>query len=334
MASSEIKEVTYTIDIFIYTCLRYHSLTALRKICKKSQSSLPSCTCRYLIFIGTLNTHCQIEIFFGNASSSNRSDIFVFLFSLRGLGCISGYMTNPDIQLLGEWIASAKSIAVLSGAGISTASGIPDFRSAGGIYSNDRNVNVFDLNAFRQNPSIFYNFARVFYPKVRNARPNAAHLALANWQRRGKNVTVITQNVDDYHQRAGSNPVYCVHGNYIYSSCQSCGARTKTSELQGIIATGKIPHCVCGDVFKPDITFFGEMLPEADWDAAVHAIRTADLVLVLGTSLVVYPAAGLPTYRNANAKLIIINHDPTPLDSEAQMLIHKDLCDVLSTIPV
>jgi len=242
-----------------------------------------------------------------------------------------GVMTT-DCKQLEERIRAARSIAVLTGAGISTGSGIPDFRSAGGVYSDERNVNVFDLNAFRRDPSIFYRFARRFYPQVRAARPNAAHCALAKGSRHGLNLTVITQNVDDYHQRAGSDPVYTVHGNYIHSTCQSCGARIETEVLFPIIERGDIPHCVCGGVYKPDITFFGEMLPEAEWEASVRAVSGADLVLVLGTSLTVFPAASLPAYRPAHAGLVIINSDPTPLDSEAQQVIHGDLCETLSAL--
>lgn len=235
------------------------------------------------------------------------------------------------MKQLAETIKAARSIAVLTGAGISTGSGIPDFRSASGIYSDERNVNVFDLAAFRRDPSIYYNFARTFYPQVRDAKPNLAHQALATWQQDRK-VTVITQNVDDYHQRAGSAPVYTVHGNYINSTCQACGAKTETESLFPIIERGEIPHCICGGVYKPDITFFGEMLPEYDWTAAVNAMNAADLVLVLGTSLAVYPAASLPGYRSHNAKLAIINHDPTPLDDEADVVIHSDLCKVMEQL--
>ena len=233
-----------------------------------------------------------------------------------------------QVEQLSEWIRGANSIAVLTGAGISTASGIPDFRSASGIYSDERNVNVFDLDAFRRDPSIFYTFAREFYPQVRNAQPNAAHKVLAEWD----NVTVVTQNVDDYHQRAGSSPVYCVHGNHIHSTCQSCGGEVETEGLYPTIERGDVPHCVCGGVYKPNITFFGEMLPEYDWQKSVQAMSEADLVLVLGTSLTVYPAAGLPGYRPLNAKLAIINRDPTPLDREAQLVIHGDLCEVMSAV--
>ena len=232
---------------------------------------------------------------------------------------------NPSIEQLSEWIRSAKSMVALTGAGISTGSGIPDFRSASGIYSNERNVNVFDLDAFHRDPAIFYNFAREFYPQVRDAKPNAAHRALAALP----NVKVVTQNVDDYHQRAGSDPVYTVHGNNILSTCLACGGTIETTELFPIIESGAIPHCVCGGVYKPNITFFGEMLPEFDWTQSVHAMSDADLVLVLGTSLAVHPAASLPGYRPWNANLVIINRDPTPLDPEAQLVIRDDLCDVM-----
>lgn len=236
------------------------------------------------------------------------------------------------MERLAELIAGADKIAVLTGAGISTASGIPDFRSASGIYSSGSNANVFDLNLFLRNPGYFYTFARTFYPQVRDAQPNAAHRALAEWRRQGKDVTVITQNVDDYHQRAGSSPVYTVHGNFIHSTCVNCGDQVETADLFPLVEQGGIPICGCGGVYKPDITFFGEMLPEYDWNASVRAIREADLMLVLGTSLVVYPAASLPGYRRWNVKMVIINHDPTPLDADATLVIHEDLCSVMESI--
>jgi NAD-dependent deacetylase len=238
------------------------------------------------------------------------------------------------VEQLSEWVREADSIVALTGAGISTASGIPDFRSASGIYSDEHNVNVFDLDAFQRDPFIFYNFAREFYPQVRDAEPNAAHHALADWQQKGKDVTVITQNVDDYHQRAGSSPVYTVHGNHINSTCRQCGHQVLTEQLYPIIMEGDLPRCSCGGIYKPDITFFGEMLPEYDWNASVRAMSLADLVLVLGTSLAVYPAAALPEYRPVGSKLAIINRDPTPLDRKAHLVINDDLCDVMSRILV
>ena len=221
---------------------------------------------------------------------------------------------------------------MLTGAGISTASGIPDFRSAGGLYSDIRNVNVFDLEAFMRDPSIFYNFAREFYPKVHEASPNVAHYKIADWSRNSGGVTVITQNIDDYHQRAGSNPVYTVHGDFLTSTCLSCGDSTETEQLVPEILRGEIPHCDCGGVFKPDITFFGEMLPEYDWNASVKAISEADLLLIIGTSLTVFPAASLPNHRSMDAPMVIINRDPTPLDDKAAIVFHEDICDVMKAL--
>jgi len=239
---------------------------------------------------------------------------------------------NDKIQKLSEMVDLAQSIAVVTGAGISTASGIPDFRSASGLYADQRNINVFDLDAFHRDPSIFYNFAREFYPKVHNAQPNAAHIKLAQWNRTGENITVITQNVDDYHQRAGSSPVYTVHGNFLTSSCTACGKNTKTENLFPLIEKGEIPHCDCGGVLKPDITFFGEMLPEYDWNASIEAIRKTDLLLVIGTSLSVFPAANLPNYRSLKTPMIIINRDPTPLDNKATLVFHEDICEVMKAL--
>lgn len=241
-------------------------------------------------------------------------------------------MNRSQIAMLGAALERAQSIAVLTGAGMSTASGIPDFRSAGGIYSDQNNVNVFDLPAFERDPSIFYRFARDFYPQIRAAQPNAAHRALAEWRRAGADLTVITQNIDDYHQRAGSDPVHAVHGDYIVSTCLSCGGRIETDALFSVVERGDIPHCSCGGVYKPNITFFGELLPEPAWEAAICAISRADLVLVLGTSLSVRPAASLPAYRPADAELVVINRDPTPLDAEAQLVIHGDLCATLAAV--
>jgi NAD-dependent deacetylase len=123
-----------------------------------------------------------------------------------------------------------------------------------------------------------------------------------------------------------------VHGNHIHSTCRKCGDRIVTETLYPLIERGEIPRCLCGGVYKPDITFFGEMLPEYDWKASVDAISRCDLLLVLGTSLAVHPAAGLPGYRPWNTRMVIINHDPTPLDGDAQLVIHDDLCGVMEAV--
>ncbi|MFA7172762.1 MAG: NAD-dependent deacylase [Kiritimatiellia bacterium] len=239
---------------------------------------------------------------------------------------------NAKIKRLTEMVDNANSIAVLTGAGISTSSGIPDFRSAGGLYADERNINVFDLDAFNREPKLYYNFAREFYPRVRQAQPNTAHHKLAEWLKRNKKVTIITQNIDDYHQRAGSVPVHTVHGTFITSTCTTCNQVIQTEELSHAIERGELPCCACGGIYKPDITFFGEMLPEQEWSASVEAISESDLLLVIGTSLTVYPAASLPSYRAPRTPLVIINRDPTPLDREAAIVIHQDICEVMEAL--
>ena len=227
-----------------------------------------------------------------------------------------------------ELLRRVRRIAVLTGAGISTPSGIPDFRSADGLYADERNASVFDIGEFHRRPEHFYRFAREFYPMLERAQPNAAHRALAAWEQAGKEVHVATQNIDDLHRRAGSTRVHPVHGTVETSACVSCGAGRRTSELVPEVMAGRVPRCGCGGVFKPDITFFGERLPEDAWSRSVEAMHGADLVLVIGTSLAVYPAASLPDYRRPDAALIVVNRDPTPLDGAADIVLRGDVAAV------
>ncbi|MDD2236084.1 MAG: hypothetical protein PHP44_00265 [Kiritimatiellae bacterium] len=164
---------------------------------------------------------------------------------------------DASIEHLADWIDEAASIVVLTGAGISVPSGIPDFRSAGGLYSLEQNRNVFDLDAFREDPTWYYRFAREFYPLVWSAVPNIAHRMTAGWERGGRKVEVVTQNVDDLHQRAGSSSVYPLHGDMMQSTCLRCGRQTEAMSLNEVIRRGEVPHCTCGGVYKPNITFFG-----------------------------------------------------------------------------
>ncbi len=239
---------------------------------------------------------------------------------------------DVSISQLARWIEASERLAVLSGAGISVPSGIPDFRSDQGVYQNAENRNVFDLEAFLEDPSPYYAFARWFYPRVRAAAPNAAHRALADWERCGHEVRIATQNVDDLHQRAGSSSVYPVHGSMRTSSCRRCGRKVDTAELEAAILEGAIPRCGCGGVFKPEITFFGEGLPQEAWLFAARAMQQAELVLVVGSSLTVYPAASLPEYRPDGSRLVIINREETPLDSEADLVIHGDMIPVFEAL--
>jgi NAD-dependent deacetylase len=240
--------------------------------------------------------------------------------------------SNKSIRKLADLIQESRKLAVLTGAGMSTASGIPDFRSVDGFYSDARNANVFEFDVFERDPSFYYKFAQRFYPIVEQAQPNAGHRILASWEKRGLDVEIATQNIDDLHQRAGSKKVYPVHGTVETSSCLQCGHRCKTQMLHPRILANEIPRCSCGGVYKPDITFFGEALPEEAWTSSVTAMTQADLVLVLGSSLVVYPAASLPLYRHSSARLAIINRDETPLDMEADYILHQDLSEALTAI--
>ena len=241
-------------------------------------------------------------------------------------------MSASMIQRVAELICRADRIAVLTGAGMSTESGIPDFRSPTGVYSDERNTNVFDLRYFRANPEGFYRFAQEFYPLVEKARPNAAHQALARWEAAGKDVRIATQNIDDLHQRAGSKHVYPVHGTMRTATCQGCGKTCESGKLMPMILAGQVPLCTCGGVFKPDITFFGELLPERAWQDSVEAMSKADLVMILGTSLAVYPAASLPSHRSASCKLIIINREVTPLDGEADAVSRDSLGKFITSV--
>lgn len=230
----------------------------------------------------------------------------------------------------------AKRIAFLTGAGMSTESGIPDFRSPTGLYAGGVSEDVFDSEVFRDRPEVFYAFARRFLGTVRRAEPNAGHRAMATLSRQpGKHVDVITQNIDTLHQDAGSPIVHPVHGTLATSRCMRCTAQVPTRDLWSAIEAGVVPrHEPCGGVFKPDIVFFGEPLPEAVFAAAERAVRQADLLVVAGTSLAVHPAAWLPQARSRTCRLVIINRALTPLDAEAECVFHESIGVILSaTVP-
>jgi NAD-dependent deacetylase len=231
---------------------------------------------------------------------------------------------QPLAARLAEYLAAAERIAVLSGAGMSTESGIPDFRSANGIYRTIVSEDIFDIEAFRRNPERFYVFARTFFGELWAAEPNAGHHALARLEAEfGKRVDIATQNIDTLHQQAGSTRVHPLHGTIDSLSCPRCGAECSSLDARPELEAGKLPRCACGAVWKPDIVFFGEMLPERAMADALAAMRRADLVLVLGTSLAVYPAAMLPSHRPPSARLVLVNLTPTPLDREADLVCRE-----------
>lgn len=233
---------------------------------------------------------------------------------------------------LQELLRSAHRIAVLTGAGMSTESGIPDFRSPGGLYETV-GEDIFELDAFLARPERFWCAIGPFYQEVLAAKPNGGHLALAALERApwGKRVCVATQNIDVLHQRAGSRNVCTLHGTMETLSCPQCGFSSLSERFLEVMKTGGTPRCPrCGHPLRPDIVFFGEDLPQRDFAAAMEAFARCDLALVLGTSLQVMPASHLPAQRPADAPLVILNRDETWMDGQATLVLHQNTAGLLA----
>ncbi len=236
-------------------------------------------------------------------------------------------MARESAEVLAEWIEEARRIVFFGGAGTSTESGIPDFRSAGGLYESGQDEfphspeEMLSRDFFYRNPETFYRFYRrkMLYP---DARPNAMHVLLADLERQGKLNAVITQNIDGLHQKAGSRRVLEVHGSVLRNTCTDCGARYGIEIVSG---SEGIPRCpVCGGAIKPDVVLYGEMLNSSVLEASVRAIEEADLMLVGGTSLTVQPAASLVGMFDGG-RLALLNRTPTPYDSHADLLITEPM---------
>ena len=229
------------------------------------------------------------------------------------------------MQKLIEALKSSTCTVALTGAGVSTLCGIPDFRGPQGLYKQPDAERIFDIDWFDRDPSIYYNGARELVYGLKDFQPGPVHRALKHLQDQGKLEGIITQNIDMLHQKAGSKPVYEVHGSGLVHRCRDCGDVKSFDEICGMLA-GKpakldrtsVPRCACGGVYKPDITFFGEMLPEEAFTKSQELAIRAKVLLVLGTSLTVFPAAGLPRLTLlAGGKVFIVNGQPTALDSYA-----------------
>ena len=237
-------------------------------------------------------------------------------------------MAQNKAQELALMLQKAKNVVFFGGAGVSTESGIPDFRSAYGLYRQQQEGRSYEemlsIRYFLNNPDAFWQFHRavMLYP---DAKPNAAHYALARLEQQGKLKTVVTQNIDGLHQAAGSRNVVELHGSVHRNLCRVCG---KQYDLAYVLACEGTPHCECGGMLRPDIVFYGEPLDGRVMDDAIRAVQDCDLLLVGGTSLVVQPAAGLLTYRRG-AKLVLINRDETPFDSRADLLVRENIATVL-----
>ena len=235
-----------------------------------------------------------------------------------------------DLAKLKEIIEKSKKIVIFSGAGLSTNSGIPDFRSADGLYnqktkSNIRPEEIISHSFFMSNPCEFYQF---YFSKMvyLDAKPNLAHKYFAKLEEEGKVLAVVTQNIDNLHQEAGSKRVYELHGSIMRNYCMKCH---KFYSLKDIFHEScEVPRCSCGGIIKPDVVLYEEGLNDEVVENALYAIREADTIIVTGTSLTVYPAAGFLRYfRGEN--LILLNKSETPYDSLANIAIHDDIKNVI-----
>ena len=226
-----------------------------------------------------------------------------------------------------EAIREARHVAAMTGAGVSTLCGIPDFRGPKGLYRNSDAERIFDIDWFDRDPSIYYRGCRDLVYGLGAFEPGPVHKALKNLEDVGRLDGIATQNIDMLHQKAGSSRVYEVHGSPISHHCRLCGAAKTFDEIMAAVeANGGaeklgdpyVPRCACGGVYKPDITFFGESLPEEAFVRSQELAIRADVMLVLGTSLTVFPAAGLPRLTlQRGGKVFIVNAQPTPLDEYA-----------------
>ncbi len=219
------------------------------------------------------------------------------------------------------------SAVVLTGAGVSTASGIPDFRGPGGIYSKV-SPEVFDIDSFMSHPERYYRIEREILREALDVKPNVTHILIAKLEKMGLIEAVITQNIDGLHRKAGSSKVIELHGNISTGSCLRCGRRFRREEIDKMLRAVDVPRCECGGIIKPDVVFFGEMLPPQALNEGMRLAAESDLMVVMGSSLVVHPAATLPsiTVRNGG-KLIIVNRGETTLDHLAYRRYDVDLVE-------
>ena len=236
------------------------------------------------------------------------------------------------MNTLQKVIDESNSIVFFGGAGVSTESGIPDFRSPDGLYNQKYDVPPEELLSH----GYFFSHTEKFYEFYRekmiclDAKPNKAHIKLAELEKAGKLKAVITQNIDGLHSAAGSKKVYELHGSVHRNFCLDCG---KSYSAEDILASNGIPHCTCGGLIKPDVVLYGENLDDATVNGALSAIENCDTLIIGGTSLTVYPAAGFIRYFKGK-NLVLINMSSTPFDSEADIVIHDKVGEVLDKITI
>jgi len=233
-------------------------------------------------------------------------------------------------------IKEARKILVFTGAGMSTESGIPDFRSPGGVWSKyDPSDFYFDkIISSEKTRERYWEMSTEFYNTMKDAVPNRAHLAIKTIEESGKLLAIVTQNIDNLHHKAGNSPekIIEIHGTAFSVSCLSCGKKYDRTDIQYRLNSGvKVPYCDdCAGILKPDTVSFGQAMPQDKMEDALRYASECDLCIVLGSSLVVYPAASVPAKAvQSGAKLIIINRDETPIDAEADLVCHESVSEAL-----
>lgn len=242
------------------------------------------------------------------------------------------HMTEK-IKALKEILQKSKNLCVFTGAGISCPSGIPDFRSADGLYNQNSGLNIspeeiISHSFFTEHTDLFYDFykTKMLYP---NAQPNAAHRFFADLEAQGKQVSVVTQNIDGLHTAAGSTRVFEIHGSVLRNHCMQCGT---FYPVDAVAESAGVPHCAkCGGIIKPDVVLYEEPLDEKTVRGAINAIASADTMLIIGTSLVVYPAASYVRYFGGET-LVILNKTETACDRMADLTIYDDIVHIVTEL--
>jgi NAD-dependent deacetylase len=238
------------------------------------------------------------------------------------------------VRRLVDLVKTRQPCVVLTGAGVSTESGIPDFRSPGGLWAEFDPLEYGSIEAFRADPAKVWRFYAPRFSVLTEAEPNDAHRAIAALEHAGYVEAVVTQNIDLLHERAGSREVIEVHGSIRSSTCPGCGARYSLARVLALLEAGSVPACPdCGGILKPDVVFFGELLPQAAIDRAFELAAAARLLLVVGSALEVYPVAGIPYETlNAGGAVAIVNRGPTAFDGRATLKIDGGAGETLAAV--
>ncbi len=237
---------------------------------------------------------------------------------------------SSEFDTLKTWVDEAKRLVFFGGAGVSTESGIPDFRSVDGLYNQKYKYppeEIISATFFRERPEEFFAFYKEKMLPL-GFEPNVTHKVLARWEREGKLSAVVTQNIDGLHQKAGSKNVLELHGSVLRNYCTRCGRSYSAAFVKN---SSGIPRCDCGGIVKPDVVLYEESLDSDVMYRAARAISEADVLIVAGTSLTVYPAAGMIAYYRGS-RMVLINRDYTPYDNEADLVIHDSLGKVFSAL--